>query len=83
MNPLRWKHEHQLAWALTGLVGATFGLLYGLHHFDEDKWTFILGLLWSPSSDPTMPIGILIWPGVIAGAGIAIIGFYIVKLMRA
>jgi hypothetical protein len=32
MNPLRWKREDQLAWAVVSLVGAVLGLLLSFMH---------------------------------------------------
>ncbi len=29
MNPLHWKPEHQLAWAVTILAGGVMGLIFG------------------------------------------------------
>ena len=29
MNPLHWKREHQIAWAITMLAGAAAGMILG------------------------------------------------------
>ena len=47
MNPLRWKREHQIAWALAMVLGALIGFLWGIHEaptHSRDVWgdTFTL-----------------------------------------
>jgi len=77
MNPLHWQREHQIAWIVTSIVGALFGLLLGF--IDLPSFS-----LWEPwqafTSWLSFPKSYWLWPSL----GFLITGlvFYSAQLLR-
>lgn len=77
MNPLRWTHEHQLAWAVVSVVGAVLGLLLGFIHSPSfsvtESWHVFVGWL-------SFPEAYWLWP--LFGFLVSRLIFYAVQLLR-
>jgi len=88
MNPFRWRWEHQVAFAITLLLGAGLGVLIELLQFDPAKWYIITAMM---LDTPTGDVGeingrltaysrkILLSAMLIGAASTGTI-FYVVKL---
>jgi fructose-specific phosphotransferase system IIC component len=78
MNPLHWKREHQLAWAIVSAVGAGLGLILGFIHspFFSMSQTWQALTMWLSSLDSY-------WPWPLFGFLITGVTFYAVQLFRS
>jgi membrane protease YdiL (CAAX protease family) len=76
-NPLRWKREHQIAWAIVCAFGAVAGLLLGFIHSP-----FFL------TSQPSQGFAVWLsspqsyWPWPLFGVLISELIFYAAQLLR-
>lgn len=77
MNPLTWKREHQLAWAVISATGAVAGVLLGFIHSPyfsmSQPWQVFVAWLSFPD---------LYWPWALMGFLITGLTFYAVQLFR-
>ena len=79
VNPLNWKHEHQVAWIIAFMVGAVAGLLYGFSHSQYGSVGAGQGvhfLFWFQHPE-------FYWHWVSFGAVLAALAFYLARLLRA
>ena len=78
MNPLHWKREHQLIWALVmvagGLAGLIFGWLVSPFSRVQGADTGMMFIAWAHN-----PVGY--WPWVAIGAVTAGLAYYSADLL--
>jgi hypothetical protein len=74
MNPLRWKHEHQVAWLVICVIGGIIGLLSA---FFTENHAFYTRIFFS-----WLPEIYLYWPWPVFGAVIPGLAFYVYQLLR-
>jgi hypothetical protein len=65
MNPLAWKHEHQLALLLGALIGIVVALVAGLIYHSPHYYGPYGQLVWSYSGFRWDVLGALVGSGVI------------------
>jgi len=78
ISPLRWKHEHQVAWIVASALGAAVALLYGFSRsrYSAGESGGALFALWLERPE-------LYWHWPMMGAVIAGLVFYLIRLLRA
>jgi hypothetical protein len=77
INPLRWRHEHQLAWIVACALGAAIGLLYGFSRVPFGSYTMHSAyfLLWLQNPE-------WYWHWAVMGAAVAGLAFYLMRLLK-
>lgn len=79
MNPLGWKREHQVAFAIAILLGAGVGLLLGMRQHNSENWLQV-ELSWDDVSNFFANGGG--WEWSLIGAAIAGTLVYVWQLLR-
>jgi hypothetical protein len=77
INPLQWRHEHQLAWLVACALGAVVGSLYGFNRWvytGPDQSQVLIMWLQQPH---------YYWSLALCGAVTAALLFYLVRLLKS
>lgn len=77
MNPLHWKHSHQIAWGVSIAAGGVIGLIFAwlvspFSHAGQVDWAVLIAWLHFP---------LAYWPFVVAGAVTAGLAYYSADLL--